>query len=182
MSRIGKMPVVLPEGVTAALDKDSITITKGSQTLVQQIHPDMSVSIEDNQVEVKRTNDTKRQKALHGLTRSLINNMVIGVTEGFSKNLEINGIGFRAVKEGSKVVFNLGYSHTIEIEEPQGITIDVPAPNRLVVKGADKQLVGETAAKIRAFRIPDPYHGKGIKYDTEILRLKEGKAGAATGA
>ncbi len=178
MSRIGKMPVVLPEGVTAALDGNSITVSKGSQTLVQLIHPEMAVSVEDNQILVERTNDSKKQKALHGLTRSLINNMVIGVTDGFSKNLEINGIGFRAVKEGHKVVFNLGYSHTIEIEEPQGITIDVPAPNRLVVKGADKQLVGETAAKIRAFRIPDPYHGKGIKYDTETLRLKEGKAGA----
>ncbi|NLV48524.1 MAG: 50S ribosomal protein L6 [Clostridiaceae bacterium] len=178
MSRIGKMPIKIPEGVSVNVEESTVTVTKGAETLVQVVHPDMTVTVEAGEVIVKRPDDSNKHKALHGLTRSLINNMVVGVSNGFSKNLEINGVGFKATKQGTKVVFNLGYSHIIEVEEPKGITIDVPAPNRIVVKGADKQLVGETAAKIRSLRVPDPYHGKGIKYDFEHLKLKEGKTGA----
>ncbi len=178
MSRIGKMPIVVPAGIEVKIADQIIEINKGKEKLVQEFHSSLSVSFEDGVITVKRGDDSNQQKALHGLTRSLINNMVVGLAQGFQKNLEINGVGFRAQKQGNTVVFNLGYSHPLEMTEPAGITIDVPAPNRLTVKGADKQLVGETAAKIRALRVPDSYHGKGIKYDYEVLRLKEGKTGA----
>lgn len=178
MSRIGKMPIAIPTGVTVKVEGADITVSKEGEKLIQAIHPEMTVEIDNNNIIVKRPSDAKKHKALHGLTRSLINNMVIGLTQGYVKNLEINGVGFRAQKQGNKLVMNLGYSHPVEVVEPQGITIEVPAPNRIVVKGADKQLVGETAARIRSLRVPDAYHGKGIKYDFEILRLKEGKAGA----
>lgn len=178
MSRIGKMPIVVPAGIEVKIADQIIEINKGKEKLVQEFHSSLSVSFEDGVITVKRGDDSIQQKALHGLTRSLINNMVVGLAQGFQKNLEINGVGFRAQKQGNTVVFNLGYSHPLEMTEPAGITIDVPAPNRLTVKGADKQLVGETAAKIRALRVPDSYHGKGIKYDYEVLRLKEGKTGA----
>jgi large subunit ribosomal protein L6 len=141
-------------------------------------HSDMAIKIENNQIIVERPSDEKKHKALHGLTRSLVHNMVEGVSTGFKKSLDIQGIGFKAIKQGKIVTFNLGYSHTIEVPEPAGITIEVPAPNKIVVVGADKQLVGETAAKIRALRVPDAYKGKGIKYDFEVLKLKEGKTGA----
>jgi len=178
MSRIGKKPVDIPKGVEVKLDGNSITVKGPKETLTMTAHSDMTVKIENNQVIVERPSEEKKHKALHGLTRSLISNMVEGVSTGFKKSLDIQGIGFKAQKQGKTVVFNLGYSHVIEIVEPAGITIDIPAPNKVIVSGADKQLVGETAAKIRAFRTPDAYKGKGIKYDFEVLKLKEGKTGA----
>ena len=178
MSRIGKMPITVPANVEVRIDKQIVTVKGPNITLTQIVHPEMTVAIDGQIITVSRPSDEKKHKSLHGLTRSLINNMVVGVSQGFSKNLDINGVGFKAQKQGNKVVFNLGYSHIIEVVEPTGITIEVPAPNKIIVKGADKQLVGETAAKIRALRIPDPYKGKGVKYDYEILKLKEGKTGA----
>lgn len=178
MSRIGKMPIAIPAGIEVKIDGSTVTVSKGNESLQQAVHPNMAVAVENNEIKVTRPDDSNQNKALHGLTRSLINNMMIGLSQGFTKNLEINGVGFRAQKQGKTIVLNLGYSHPVEVAEPEGITIDVPAPNRLTVKGADKQLVGETAAKIRSLRIPDPYHGKGIKYDFEVLKLKEGKTGA----
>lgn len=178
MSRIGRMPIAIPANIDVKIDNNVVTVKAGAVVLTQVVHPDINVAIEDNTILVTRPSDEKQHRALHGLTRSLINNMVVGVTQGFTKNLDINGVGFKAQKQGKKLVLNVGYSHPIEVEEPAGITIDVPAQNKIIVKGADKQLVGETAAKIRAFRKPDAYKGKGIKYDFEILRLKEGKTGA----
>lgn len=178
MSRIGKMPIAVPAGIEVKVDGTTVLVSKGNQKLSQAVHPDMTVTVENNVIRVTRPDDSNQHKALHGLTRSLINNMIIGMSQGFTKNLDINGVGFRAQKQGNKVVLNLGYSHPVEVVEPEGITIEVPAPNRIVVKGADKQLVGETAAKIRSIRVPDAYHGKGVKYDFEVLKLKEGKTGA----
>lgn len=178
MSRIGRMPITIPAGVDVKLDGQHITVKGPKGTLEMDVHSRMTVKIDGSVITVERPSDEKSDRALHGLTRSLINNMVVGVSEGFKKNLEINGVGYKATKQGKKVVFNLGYSHPIELEEPAGITIDVPAQNQVIVSGADKQLVGETAAKIRSFRLPDPYKGKGIKYDTEHLIIKEGKTGA----
>lgn len=178
MSRIGRMPITIPAGVDVKLDGQHLTVKGPKGTLEMDVHSRMTVKIDGPVITVERPTDEKSDRALHGLTRSLINNMVVGVSEGFNKKLEINGVGYKATKQGKKVVFNLGYSHPIEIEEPNGITIDVPAANQIIVSGADKQLVGETAAKIRSFRLPDPYKGKGIKYDTEHLIIKEGKTGA----
>ena len=146
-------------------------------TLTQVFHPDMIIEKEGNQIIIKRPSELKKHKALHGLTRSLINNMIIGVTEGYEKKLEINGVGYRAQKQGKKLNLTLGLSHPVEIEEPEGITIEVPAPTQIIVKGIDKQLVGEIAAKIREKRPPEPYKGKGIKYSDEVIIRKEGKAG-----
>lgn len=178
MSRIGKMPIEIPAGVEVAIDGNVVTVKSGQITLTQVVHNDMNVAVEDKKILVTRPSDEKQHRALHGLTRSLINNMVVGVSKGFSKNLDINGVGFKAQKQGTKLVLNLGYSHPIEMVEPAGITLEVPAPNKIIVKGADKQLVGEIAAKIRSFRTPDAYKGKGVKYDFEVLKLKEGKTGA----
>jgi len=178
MSRIGRMPIVIPANVDVKIENNVVTVKSGAVVLTQVVHPDITVAIEDKTIIVTRPSDEKQHRALHGLTRSLINNMVVGVTQGFSKNLDINGVGFKATKQGKKLVLNVGFSHPIEVEEPAGITIEVPAQNKIIVKGADKQLVGEIAAKIRAFRTPDAYKGKGIKYDFEVLRLKEGKTGA----
>ncbi|MDW7658105.1 MAG: 50S ribosomal protein L6 [Bacillota bacterium] len=178
MSRIGKMPIAVPGGIEVKVEGKTVLVSKGNQKLSQVVHPDMTVTVENNVIKVTRPDDSNQHKALHGLTRSLINNMIIGISQGFTKNLDINGVGFRAQKQGNKIVLNLGYSHPVEVVEPEGITIEVPAPNRIVVKGADKQLVGETAAKIRSIRVPDAYHGKGVKYDFEVLKLKEGKTGA----
>lgn len=178
MSRIGRMPIAIPANVDVKIDKNVVTVKSGATTLTQVCHPDMTVAVVDKQIIVTRPSDEKEHRALHGLTRSLINNMIVGVSTGFSKNLDINGVGFKAQKQGNKLVLNVGFSHPIEVIEPEGITIEVPAQNKIIVKGADKQLVGETAAKIRAFRTPDAYKGKGIKYDFEVLRLKEGKTGA----
>lgn len=178
MSRIGRMPIAIPAGVEVKIEDQTVIVKRGKDVLTQKIHPDMTIKIEDQSIVVSRPSDEKKHRELHGLTRSLVNNMIVGLSEGFSKNLEINGVGYKASKQGKKLVLNVGFSHPIELEEPEGIIIDVPAANRITVKGADKQMVGEIAAKIRAFRTPDPYKGKGIKYDFEVLRLKEGKTGA----
>ncbi|HHT44439.1 MAG TPA: 50S ribosomal protein L6 [Fastidiosipila sp.] len=178
MSRIGRAPISIPDGVTVKVNGQNVEVSDGKTKLSQEIHPAIKVEVKDNEVLVTRSSEDKEDRALHGLMRSLINNMVIGVKEGFQKTLEVNGIGYRAQLQGSKLVLNVGYSHPIEFEAPAGITLEVPAPNRIIVKGADKQLVGEAAAKIRASRLPDAYKGKGIKYDYEVLRLKEGKSGA----
>ena len=178
MSRIGRMPIEIPAGVDVKLDGHNITVKGPKGTLSTSFHKNMIVEKEGNTIIVKRPNDEKENRALHGLTRSLINNMVIGVTKGFEKGLEIVGVGFRAQKQGKKLILNIGYSHPVEIEEPNGITIEVPSPNNIIVKGADKQLVGEIAAQIRKKRPPEPYKGKGIKYSDEVVIRKEGKASA----
>jgi len=172
------MPIAVPAGVEVKQDGQVITVNGKGGTLTQIVHPDMKVVIDGAVVTVERPSDAKQHKALHGLTRSLINNMVVGVSAGFAKTLEINGVGYKVIKDGKKIVLSLGYSHPVEMVEPEGITLEVPAANRIIVKGADKQLVGETAAKIRSYRLPDAYKGKGIKYSTEILRIKEGKTGS----
>lgn len=178
MSRIGKMPIKIPDGIEVKKEGQLITVKGKGEQLSMNVHPDMTVKIEGDTITVERSSDEKDQRALHGLTRSLVNNMVVGLSAGFSKMLEVNGVGYKAAKQGNVLVLNLGYSHPIEFAEPAGITIEVPAPNKIIVKGADKQLVGETAAKIRMFRTPDAYKGKGIKYNYEVLRIKEGKTGA----
>lgn len=178
MSRIGNMPIAIPEGVDVSVKGREITVKNGNTSLSRTINPQISVEIEDGHILVKRDNDSKESKSLHGLTRALINNMVVGVKENFKKTLEVNGVGYRAQMQGNKLVMNLGLSHPVEMEAPEGITLEVEGQNKIIVKGADKQLVGETAAKIRSKRVPDSYKGKGIKYDYEVLRLKEGKTGA----
>jgi len=178
MSRIGRMPIEIPKGVDVKIDGNVVTVKGQKGTLTKEFHKDMIIKVEDGKVLVQRPSEQKLHKSLHGLTRSLINNMIEGVTNGFQKNLEINGVGYRAQKQGNKIVLTLGYSHPVEMEEPAGITVEIPAQNKLVVKGIDKQAVGEFAAKIRAKRPPEVYGGKGIKYDYEVIRRKEGKAGA----
>jgi large subunit ribosomal protein L6 len=177
MSRIGRMPVVVPAGVDVKLKDSTLTVKGAKGTLEKEFHKDMTIKIENGKILVERPSDEKQHRALHGLTRSLINNMVTGVTQGFEKTLEINGVGYRAQKQGKKLVLTLGYSHPVEMDEPAGITVDVPAQNKIIVKGIDKQAVGEFAAKIRGKREPEPYKGKGIKYENEIIRRKEGKTG-----
>ncbi len=179
MSRIGRMPITIPAGVDIKIDGSVVTVKGPKGTLTQEIHHDMIVEKEGNELLVKRPTEQKEHKALHGLTRSLLNNMVVGVTEGFKKELEINGVGYRAAKQGKKLVMNLGYSHQVEMEEIEGITIDVPDQNKIIISGADKQLVGAFAANVREKRPPEPYKGKGIKYVEEHIRRKEGKAGKA---
>ena len=179
MSRIGRMPIAIPAGVDVKLDDASKTIqVKGPNgALSQAYHTDMTVKVEDGVIHVERPSDQKAHKALHGLTRALINNMVVGVTKGYSKQLEINGVGYRAQKQGKQLVMNLGYSHNVVFDEPAGITIEVPNQNTVIVKGADKQAVGQLAAEIRKSRLPEPYLGKGIKYSDEVIRRKESKSG-----
>lgn len=178
MSRIGKMPVTIPVGVDFNVKDDNYVTVKGpGGTLKQQMHKDMIIKVDDASVVVERRSEIKAHKSLHGLTRSLIANMVEGVTNGYTKKLEISGVGYRAQKQGNKLVLTVGFSHPVEIEEPEGITIEVPAPNQIIVKGADKQAVGHVASVIRAKRPPEPYKGKGIKYAGEHIRRKEGKAG-----
>lgn len=178
MSRIGKMPIAIPKGVDVKIDENNFVSVKGPNgTLTKTLHKDMIIKIEDGIITVQRPTEQKLHKSLHGLTRTLVNNMVDGVTKGFEKNLEINGVGYRAQKQGKKLVLTLGYSHPVEMDEPEGITVEVPAPNKITVKGMDKQAVGEFAAKIRGKREPEVYKGKGIKYDYEVIKRKEGKAG-----
>lgn len=178
MSRIGRLPVEFPQGVEVKLSAGNEITVKGPKgTLTRTLHPDMLVSVEGNEVFVKRPSEDKMHKSLHGLTRSLVHNMVVGVTEGYSKTLEINGVGYRAAKQGNKLVMNLGYSHQVEMEEIDGIKIDVPAPNQIVISGIDKQKVGQFAAVVREKRLPEPYKGKGIKYVDEVIIRKEGKTG-----
>ena len=179
MSRIGKMPITIPAGVDVKIGADNEVPVKGAKaTLTRKLHPNMIIKAEGGVVTVERPNEEKMNKALHGLTRTLINNMVIGVTEGFKKELEINGVGYRAAMQGKTLSLSLGYSHPVDYVAPEGITIEVPAPNKIIVSGANKEVVGETAAKIREYRMPEPYKGKGIKYIDEVIRRKEGKAGA----
>lgn len=177
MSRIGRKPVEIPAGITVKVENNEVVVSNGKETLKQSFSNELSVKVEDNQVLVERAGDQKHQRALHGLTRSLINNMIVGLSKGFEKKLEINGIGYKASKQGKTLVLNLGYSHPIHIDEPAGITIEVPTPTSVVVKGANKQIVGEVAAVIRSKRIPDVYRSKGVKYDYEVLRVKASKSG-----
>ena len=177
MSRIGRMPVAIPAGVKVTLDGNVIKVKGPKGELTQALHSDMAINVTENEITVTRPSEEKVHKSLHGLTRTLIYNMVVGVTEGYKKELEINGVGYRAQKSGKNVVLNLGFSHDVVIPEIAGITIDVPDANHLVVSGADKQQVGQVAAEIRSKRPPEPYLGKGIKYTTETIRRKSGKAG-----
>ena len=178
MSRIGKNPVTVPAGVDIKVSGDNYIIVKGPKgTLERQLSPDMNIALSAGAVTVTRPNDLKRNKSLHGLTRTLINNMVIGVTEGYKKTLEINGVGYRVAKNGNKLSLNLGYSHPVEIQDPEGVTSEVEGTNKITVSGTDKEKVGQYAANIREKRPPEPYKGKGIKYDYEYIRRKAGKAG-----
>ena len=178
MSRIGRMPIELPAGVEINIGESNLVTVKGPKgTLTQQLAPAMTISQEGSVLHVTRPNDAKENRALHGLTRSLLHNMVVGVTDGFKKELDVNGVGYRVAKEGKKLVMNLGYSHQVTMEEPEGITIDVPNPNKIIISGADKQKVGQFAAEVREKRPPEPYKGKGIKYTDEVIRRKEGKTG-----
>ena len=178
MSRIGRKPITIPAGVQVTM-ADGVVTAKGPKgTLTQKIHANMTVAIEGNEITVTRPNDEKENRSLHGLTRTLINNMVEGVANGFTKELEVNGVGYRVAKQGKDLVMNLGYSHQVIMSEIEGITIDVPNPNKIIISGPDKQLVGQFAAEVREKRPPEPYKGKGIKYVTEHIRRKEGKTGA----
>lgn len=178
MSRIGRMPIDIPAGVTVDLNDHKITVKGPKGELSRELHQDMQIAIEGNVITVTRPSDHKDHRSLHGLTRTLINNMVVGVSQGFSKTLEIQGVGYRAAMQGSKLALTLGFSHPVEIEAPAGITIEVPAPNKIIVSGADKEVVGALAADIRKWRQPEPYKGKGIRYEGEVVRRKAGKAGA----
>ena len=177
MSRIGRMPIAIPAGVTVTLDGNVITVKGAKETLTREIHPNVHVAVENNEIIVARPNDEKQNRALHGLTRSLIHNMVVGVTEGFKKELEVNGVGYRVAKQGKDLVMNLGFSHQVTMSEIPGITIEVPGPNKIIISGPDKQKVGQFAAEVREKRPPEPYKGKGIKYADEHIRRKEGKTG-----
>ena len=178
MSRIGRMPVVMPQGVEVTIEGSFVKVKGPKGELSRSTHPEIELVKEDSQIIVKRPTDQKKHRALHGLTRALLNNMVVGVTEGFSKKLELNGVGYRAAKQGKKLVLTVGYSHPVEIEPAEGLEIEVPAPNQIIVSGIDKEKVGALAANIREVRPPEPYKGKGIKYADERIRRKEGKTGA----
>ncbi len=177
MSRIGRKPIVLPAGVDFKVEENVVTVKGPKGTLTQKIHPLINVEVNGNEVLVTRPNDEKESRSLHGLSRTLINNMVIGVTDGFKKELEVNGVGYRVQKQGKDLVMNLGYSHQVIVSEIPGITIEAPGPNQIIISGPDKQLVGQFAAEVREKRPPEPYKGKGIKYVEEHIRRKEGKAG-----
>lgn len=177
MSRIGRKPIALPAGVEVKVNGTEVTVKGPKGTLKQNVHERMTVTVEGNEIIVTRPTDEKDDRALHGLTRTLVSNMVVGVTEGFKKELEVNGVGYRVQKQGKNLVMNLGFSHQVIVPEVDGITIDVPGPNAIVISGADKQQVGQIAAEIREKRPPEPYKGKGIKYVGEHIRRKEGKAG-----
>ncbi|CUH95164.1 50S ribosomal protein L6 [Propionispora sp. 2/2-37] len=177
MSRIGRTPIAIPAGVTLKIDGNVVTVKGPKGELTRTVHKDMILELEKDTLLVKRPSDEKEHRSLHGLTRTLIANMVTGVTTGFSKTLEIAGVGYRAAKSGTKLALTLGFSHPLEVEPPKGLSIDVPAPNKIVVSGTDKEAVGALAAKIRGYREPEPYKGKGIKYEGEVIRRKVGKAG-----
>ena len=178
MSRIGRMPITVPEGVDVKLDGNVITVKGKNGTLTRELNPAMNVAIDGSVITVTRPNDEKQNRSLHGLTRTLINNMIIGVTEGYKKTLEVNGVGYRVQKQGKQVVMNLGYSHQVIVEENDDIALTVEGTNKIIVSGPDKQKVGQFAAEVREKRPPEPYKGKGIKYADEIIRRKEGKTGA----
>lgn len=177
MSRIGRKPINIPAGVEVTLGEGVITVKGPLGTLTQKFHTNMTVKVENNEIIVERPNDDKENRALHGLTRSNIANMVEGVTKGFKKELEVNGVGYRVQKQGKNLVMNLGYSHQVIVSDTDDITIEAPNPNAIVIKGIDKQKVGQFAAEVREKRPPEPYKGKGIKYVDEVIRRKEGKAG-----
>ena len=177
MSRIGRKPIVIPAGVEVSVNDHVVTVKGPKGTLNSNLHPMMNVKVENGEVVVTRPNDEKQARSLHGLTRTLINNMVEGVTNGFKKELEIQGVGYRAAKQGNTLVLNLGYSHPVNVPEVDGITIDVPDPLKIVINGIDKQKVGQFAAEVREKRPPEPYKGKGIRYAGEFVAHKEGKAG-----
>ena len=178
MSRIGKKPVVVPANVTVEVAAGNVVTAKGPKgTLTQTFHPDMILKMESNVLTVERPDEEHEHKSLHGLTRTLINNMVVGVEKGYSKELDVNGVGYRVEKKGTQLVMRLGYSHEVIMDEIPGITVEVPTPNKIIVHGIDKQVVGQFAAEVRGKRPPEPYKGKGIKYTTEVIRRKVGKTG-----
>ena len=178
MSRVGRLPIAIPAGVTVTVSEENVVTVKGPKgQLVEAMNNDINIAIEDNQVVVTRPSDVKEHRALHGLTRALINNMIIGVEKGYEKTLELVGVGYRAQLQGKKLVMNLGFSHPVEIEPVDGITFETPAATKVVIKGIDKQKVGAMAADIRKWRKPEPYKGKGIKFEGEVIRRKEGKTG-----
>ncbi|MBP3311897.1 MAG: 50S ribosomal protein L6 [Oscillospiraceae bacterium] len=178
MSRIGRAPITVPAGVEVKVDGQHVAVKGPKGALEMNVAPTMKVEVEAGVIHVSRPNDAKENRSLHGLTRTLVNNMVVGVSEGFSKTLEVNGVGYRAAKEGKNLVLNVGYSHQVIMPETEDIQIEVPNPNQIIVKGIDKQKVGQFAAEVRGKRPPEPYKGKGIKYDYEVIRRKEGKTGA----
>ena len=178
MSRIGRMPIAIPAGVTVELAENNQVTVKGPKGTLSRVLPsEMEIKVEGSEVTVTRPNDLKKMKSLHGLTRTLIHNMVVGVTDGFTKELEVNGVGYRASKAGKKLTLNLGYSHPVEMEDPEGIEVTVEGQNLIIVSGIDKEKVGQYAAEIREKRAPEPYKGKGIKYQDEVIRRKVGKTG-----
>ena len=178
MSRIGRAPITVPAGVEVSIADNNVVTVKGAKgTLTQQFNANMAIAMENGVVTVSRPNDLKENRSLHGLTRTLINNMIVGVTEGFKKELDVNGVGYRVAKEGNKLVMNLGFSHQVIMEERDGISIEVPGPNKIIISGCDKQIVGQFAAEVREKRPPEPYKGKGIKYVDEVIRRKAGKTG-----
>ena len=177
MSRIGKKPIVIPAGVEVKLDGSTVTVKGPLGTLTRTVHKNMNVAVDNGEIQVTRPNDNSENRSLHGLTRTLIANMVEGVHTGFKKQLEVNGVGYRVAMQGKDLVMNIGYSHQVIYPEVEGIKIETPAPNKIIISGADKQLVGQVAAEIREKRPPEPYKGKGIKYVDEYIRRKEGKAG-----
>ena len=178
MSRIGRAPITVPAGVEITLGDNNVVTVKGPKgSLTKQFNANMVIAMDNGVLTVSRPNDSKENRALHGLTRTLISNMVVGVTEGFKKELDVNGVGYRVAKEGTKLVMNLGYSHQVIMEEIPGITVEVPGPNKIIINGCDKQMVGQFAAEVREKRPPEPYKGKGIKYVDEVIRRKAGKTG-----
>ena len=177
MSRIGRAPITIPAGVEVKVDGSTVTAKGPKGTLTKTMHSNMTIAMEGNVITVTRPNDLKENRSLHGLTRTLIANMIEGVANGYKKELEINGIGYRAEMKGKDLVMKIGYSHDVVMPQPEGITVEVPAPNKIIVSGADKEKVGQFAAEVREKRLPEPYKGKGIKYVDEYVRRKEGKAG-----
>ena len=179
MSRIGKMPITVPAGVEINVAEGNVVTVKGPKgTLTRAFHPNMKITVDGAVATVARPNDEKENKSLHGLSRTLLNNMIVGVTAGFKKELDVNGVGYRVQMEGNKLVMNLGYSHQVTMEENEDISIEVPGPNKIIINGCDKQMVGQFAAEVREKRPPEPYKGKGIKYVDEVIRRKVGKTGA----
>ena len=179
MSRIGRMPITVPAGVTVTVAEGNVVTVKGPKgELTRTLRPEMMIKQEGTTITVDRPSDDKLHRSLHGLTRTLLNNMIVGVTDGFSKELEVNGVGYRVAKEGKNLVMNLGFSHQVIVEEVEGIKIEAPTPNKIIISGCDKQQVGQFAAEVREKRPPEPYKGKGIKYTDEVIRRKAGKTGA----
>ena len=178
MSRIGRMPITVPAGVTVNVAEGNVVTVKGPKgELTRTLRSEMNINMEGNVITVSRPSDEKLHRSLHGLTRTLLNNMIVGVTDGYKKELDVNGVGYRVAKDGKNLVMNLGFSHQVIVPEIEGITIDVPSPNKIIISGCDKQAVGQFAAEVREKRPPEPYKGKGIKYADEVIRRKEGKTG-----